>query len=330
MGEILISVAIVGCGEIAFGYSAEEDGAKSKKAALDHARALLEAGGFDLIACVDPFHENLKRAENVFPNAKMFGTLEELRISDQAIDLMVISSPTEYHEQALEYAISHRIKAVFCEKPITDSPTKSAQFVRDAAANGIELSVNLLRLWDSSMEEIRTRISKGEFGSLQSGSAVIVKDITHNGPHMVALLSDLLGDVVLDKETTAALIRNGQAKGKSGPCACLSVGDRNIYLSIIDHHHYNFFELELFFEKAVVRLEDGGRRIVIRKPVPHPDYAKFLYPEDISVIEGHQRTALINAWSAWRAFFEQGTPMRKDVNWILRQEMICHQIKALM
>ncbi|WP_081649462.1 Gfo/Idh/MocA family protein [Thalassospira lucentensis] len=330
MGEVLISVGIVGCGEIAFGYgNPNQPDFGPSIGSLDHASAIREVGGFDVVACVDPSSEKLACAKTVFPMACLYRTLQDFRDAKVEVDMLVISSPTEYHEEALELAISQHIHAVFCEKPITDDPQASTRLVDKATAEGITISVNFLRLWDDSMAELRSRIMSGEFGELQAGTGVFVKDITHNGPHMIALLSDLLGPVVINEEVTCAFTRlNGE--GNQGACASLSVAGANVTLNKLDHELYNFFEIELHFEKVVLRLEDGCRRIVLRKPVPHPEYTKLLYPEDISVFNGNQRMALANAWREWQAFFEHGTLMRRDINWMLSQEMICHQIKAMM
>ncbi len=312
----MITVALVGCGNIAVGYDISPRKAKHN-GALSHLSAINQVGGFDVVACIDPNTEALDRAGSLLPSTQLYSSLSNLQRSSIAFDLVVIASPTELHDEHFRFAIANGAKAIFCEKPLSTTSESSIQLLTLAMKNDVEVATNYLRLWDRELIKLGRKIRSGKFGELQSASGWYTKGLRHNGPHMTVLLADLLGEITPCKEVTKAL-----SMGLPREISVLSHGNARILLHGLDHQYYNEFELELNFTQAIIRLEDGTRRICIRYPCDHPDYSGMSYPEKLVKYSSQQEMALIYAWQEWKSFFHNGFKFRRDALWCANQERI--------
>ncbi len=315
----MISVALIGCGNIAVGYDAgpEKKNTAVADGARTHLKAIQQAGGFEIVLCIDPDPLALSRVTEIAQNCRPYSSIEDFNAAPISFDIAVISSPTEFHEEHFTFAVRRGAKAIFCEKPICPDPDIASQMLELAKSKDIKVAINYLRLWDRKLIELAENIEDGTFGELQSGAGYFSKGLSHNGPHMTVLLADLLGELEPRKLETQTITHNFPRE-----FAALSHKNALIVLNGLDNTHYDSFELELCFTKAIVRLEDGGRRIVVRYPCNHPNYHNLIYPEKSVSYPSLQQFALPQAWREWKDFFENGREMRRDANWCARQEAI--------
>lgn len=315
----MISVALIGCGNIAVGYDARPDKKNTSftDGARTHLKAIQQAGGFEVVLCIDPDPLALSRVTEIAQNCRPYSSTEEFNAAPINFDIAVISSPTEFHEEHFTLAVRRGAKAIFCEKPICPDPDIAGQMLELAKSKDIKVAINYLRLWDTKLIELAENIENGTFGELQSGTGYFSKGLSHNGPHMIVLLADLLGELTPCEKATQTISQKLPRE-----FAALSHKNALIVLNGLDNTHYDAFELELCFAKAIIRLEDGARRISIRYPCNHPEYPKLIYPEKLVSYHSCQQFALPQAWLEWKRFFENGAEMRRDAQWCARQEAI--------
>lgn len=81
-----------------------------------HVPQILKHPGFELAAVVDPLPERLTEFGAKFGDARCYTSLDEL-LANEALDLVVIASPTAYHAPQAIAAFERGID-VFCDKPI--------------------------------------------------------------------------------------------------------------------------------------------------------------------------------------------------------------------
>ncbi|MBR9899346.1 MULTISPECIES: Gfo/Idh/MocA family protein [Thalassospira] len=313
----MIRVALIGCGAIAAGYDAKTN-AREVDGALTHLGALLNIGGFQVVLCVDPDESKTRRVKENFPEAVEVRSVHDLNVEIPKLDLAVISSPTELHEEHVDFCLKNGVSGIFCEKPFTSNYEISSRLLKLANRNKVQVGVNYFRLWDQGLLALKKEIADGVYGRLTSANGWFVKGISHNGPHMIVLLADFFGEV---QATPNQMNSRGDFSVR-----LLSEPQANVSLKELDKVDYNFFELELFFENAIVRLEDGGRRIRRRFASSHTVYTGFAYPEDIQSENLDPFRALPAAWQNWRDVFEKGAFLVRDGTWCVEQEKVAFEL----
>lgn len=89
----------------------------------------------------------------------------EQLLADDAIDGVVLATPTPLHPAMIEQA-AQAGKHVFCEKPLGLDMQSSAHAVEVAKRRGIHLQVGFVRRFDPDWREARERIKAGEIGDV--------------------------------------------------------------------------------------------------------------------------------------------------------------------
>jgi predicted dehydrogenase len=143
------NIALVGCGAIAQEY---------------HLRALANRRHeFDKVWVIDPSDKARQKACSIVKAE------QSAALADVADDLqfVIVASPNTNHFFAAREALS-RDAHVLIEKPFVIWPEEGRELVRLAAERHRVIAVNQTRRFFPHAEELRTRISTGEFGALKS------------------------------------------------------------------------------------------------------------------------------------------------------------------
>lgn len=142
------NIALVGCGAIAQEY---------------HLKAIANRRhDFDKVWVVDPNERARQKASSIV-RGEQSATLGE--VADD-LQLIIIASPNKNHFSMAWEALS-RDADVLIEKPFVIWPHEGREIVELAAARHRVLAVNQTRRFFSHTQELRKRISAGEFGLLQ-------------------------------------------------------------------------------------------------------------------------------------------------------------------
>ncbi|HSG94902.1 MAG TPA: inositol 2-dehydrogenase, partial [Afifellaceae bacterium] len=97
-------------------------------------------------------------------HCKAAGTVEEI-LSDDAVDAVLIASPTDTHADLLE-AGAKAGKAVFCEKPIDLSLERVDRCATAIAACDVLIQIGFNRRFDPGHRAARQALEAGEIGDL--------------------------------------------------------------------------------------------------------------------------------------------------------------------
>ena len=99
------------------------------------------------------------------------------------LDIVSICSPTETHYEILKLLLNTSVKAVFCEKPLTHSVTKSEEVVHLYKEKNIPLVVNFMRRHDPIYTQPKQWIENGDIGALTTitayGSTALMMSTSH-------------------------------------------------------------------------------------------------------------------------------------------------------
>jgi hypothetical protein len=145
------------------------------------------------------------------------------------------------------------------------------------------------------------------FGSFQMGSGYYGKGFVHNGSHMLDLLKLLIGNVrnfVQVCETPDFYPNDPTRTMQLEFCS-----GGNFFMQGLSCAEYTHFELDLFFQKARIRIVNSGRQIEIYRPKASDTYKEYKYLELVEVVDVKIDHAMVNAYSNIYDVLAEGMPL---------------------
>ena len=148
---------LVGLGKIGFGYSGHT---KKSDALLTHTAAILSHQDFELTLGIDP--NPLVRAQ--FEDSTKLQTLESVsNIRDvEQFDLVVIATPTQYHEETLREILRLTPRAVLMEKPLSPDLEGAKRIKELLQESDVKLAMNFQRSYTLEILDIARKIALGD------------------------------------------------------------------------------------------------------------------------------------------------------------------------
>lgn len=276
-----LKVLVVGAGNIASAFDTDTN----TDAARSHAKAYFLNSETLIHAAVEPDPVRREAFGRAWSCDRLYPALADI---PQGIrpDIISVCTPTETHYEILKSCLRLNPKAVLIEKPLTSRLEDAHDIVGLYRKAGIPLSVNLPRKWSKVLSSLGSQLRAGELGVFRQFVGYYTKGVLHNGIHMVSLLQDLLGRIVEQKilsgivdfkdtdPTVTAWLRT--AEGHSGVLVGLDCRDTNI------------FELEIFTDRARIRLLNGCSDVEVSTRSPHPKYNGYHCYSNPKVSPGDQ------------------------------------------
>ncbi|MCX6723790.1 MAG: Gfo/Idh/MocA family oxidoreductase [Candidatus Staskawiczbacteria bacterium] len=244
-----LNAAIIGAGNIGAFYDNP-----SSRNILTHAHAYTNHPGFKLVGFVD---NDIKKAEQA---AKIWGgssakTISELR-KNIKIDVVSICAPDEEHYKILKETAKTDILGGIIEKPLTDSLEDSRKIIGSEFFKSRKFLVNYTRRFVPEFHDLKKMIAGGKYGKFLTGNGVYGKGFLHNGSHLIDLLRYFFGEIKNKKMISE--IYDFSRKDPTVSAVLKLRNGKEILLNAIDSRHFTIFELDLFFEKARIRIINNG------------------------------------------------------------------------
>lgn len=313
----VLSVLIVGCGDMAGGYDEAREGAEI----LTHAGAYARHPGFAIAACVDPDEARRREFMERWRIAAGFSDLAACRAGGTAFDVASVCTPVAAHEETLEGLLDMPVRAVFCEKPLTGDVAASRRMVEAFEAAGRPLAVNYFRRWDTSMSALRRSIAEGAWGAVQSVAGHYSKGILNCGSHMIDLLQFLIGPLAAE-----AVFRRRHDFTPEDPTldALLATADgAPVYLIGGDSRLFFTFEIDLMMERGRVVIEDLGMVLRRRQVVANPLYPGYECLDRGEWVETGFGQAMVRAVDNLHAHVNGKADLPSDGRSALAAEEVC-------
>jgi predicted dehydrogenase len=317
-----VQAAIIGCGMIAGGYNLRDAGDDR----LTHAGALTQRG-VKLVACVEPDAARRATFQTRWNVEVGYDCIEDMLSEHRDLDIVCICSPNERHAADLAALLATNVKIVFCEKPLAADIADARRIAATYSVRGRQLAVNYTRRWNSTFRALAMDIAKHRFGELTGVTAWYGKGIVHNGSHLLDLLRMLIGEI--RPLRAERLVGDGRAEDPTVD-ALLRAQDR-VPVRIIgtDYRHYDFFELQLHFESAVVSIENGGTILRTRSIERDPNFSQHLRLTHGERRDTQAAEAMLNAVDNIIANVRCGEPVASDAASALAAQEIAEQLKAM-
>lgn len=318
-----LRVLIVGCGNIAGGFDAERP---ASALPLTHAGAYVRHGGFRLVGCVEPDAVRREAFMQRWLVEKGFATVDAAAAAGP-YDVVSLCSPTALHAAHIAAILSLHPRLVFCEKPVTMTAADTAAAVQVCAAAGVKMAVNHNRRWAPDIVRLQRELaagSAGPWGAVRSAIGIYNKGVLNNGSHLVDLMQMLLGPLMLlsagapstdhwhDDPTVPALLQT-----RSGVPVTLNpahAGD------------YAVFELQLFTERGMVAMEDGGAGWRVRRIVASPHFTGYAVLDAGQRASGEYHASTLAAVTNLHDALTRGAALASTGETALSAQRLCEQI----
>jgi predicted dehydrogenase len=268
----VLSAVVIGCGRIAGGAPAAAD-APADAEELTHAGAYAAHPGYQLIACIEPDTERRRAFCKRWNIPQGFASLDEALKSSLEFDVASVCTPTPMHAEILGQLLKTPLRAVFCEKPLTDSLAESERLVTAYQKADKLLAVAYLRRWNPAMAELKRELVRGDWGELRTAIGTYTKGALNNGSHLIDLMHYLCGPLRL-KAVTGTRIDADKADPTIDAVLETKSG-APLHLIGADSRDYALFELQLISERGVIAIESSGLVIRRRGPVDDPLHSGY-------------------------------------------------------
>lgn len=239
-----IRTAIIGLGRIAHGY----------KEYPTHLSALKKDKRFTLVAAADT---NAKQRclfqKKVSPAVAMYVDYRAM-LKKEAIDLLVVSVPTDAHFVVCSQAIESGIKNILCEKPVTRTSAEAERLMTLSARRGVKILVNYHRSYSKSYAKLMQLIHKRKWGRALSVSVQYNNGVFNTATHLIHLLEKIFGPIQ-QVQSEKKDVRNIKDPNISFTA---SANGLRIFFEGAGNIKYRLLEIDMKFEKGRLRLSNDA------------------------------------------------------------------------
>lgn len=136
----------------------------------NHVRVFSELERSSVVACADSVEARVQRIGRRFPHVRTTTDYHDL-LADQAIDAVVIATPTQTHATVAREALQAG-KHVLAEKPLCTRSTEARELASLANGSGLVLMVGHVFLFNNGIIKLREKIQNKELGRIHYLDAV--------------------------------------------------------------------------------------------------------------------------------------------------------------
>ncbi len=315
-----LTVAVIGCGRIAGGFAGTSD----RGGAPTHADAYDRHLSFRMIACVEPDDRRRLSFMRRWEVPHGFANLDECVAADVGFDVASVCTPTPVHAAILWRLLETPVRAVLCEKPLTDDASQSARLVDAYRAAGKPLAVAYLRRWNPAMAKLKRELESGSWGGLRTVIGTYTKGALNNGSHLVDLLQYLCGPLTL-KTVTGSRI-DGVAGDPTVDAVLALEGGVPVHLVGADSRDYALFELHLITQRGAIDIERSGQVVRRRRRVDDPYHRGYEILDHGEWTECGHGDPLLHALGNLCGALEHGEELLSNGRSALEAQRLCEEM----
>ncbi len=129
-----------------------------------HAQNIYLNKALNLLYVYEKIEKLRKKAKNLY-NCKIEKNFKKI-FSDEKVDIIFISSPTNTHIRFIEEGIKYN-KTIFCEKPLDLNINKIVKTFKKVRKNNSRIQMGFNRRFDPGHHSIKRDLEKGKIGRLE-------------------------------------------------------------------------------------------------------------------------------------------------------------------
>lgn len=250
---------VIGCGRIGFLCDYNES-PSSVVAAYSHARALYQAGGFELYFYDADFSKAEKAAK--YYEGKALRNLDDS--SRFTFDIVSIAASTPQH-CPLYKRFAGKTKLIILEKPLSNSLAECHE-IKEAYENTkqktfVNFMRNLLPAYARLKKEILKLEEVNPFTEIQMSYH---RGLINNGSHALACVSFLLDQTIsLEEHTLLSVKKFDEMPDDSSISLFFSDKGREYFLLGLEEKEYPVLDISLYSKTHFVKISNSGNTLQI-------------------------------------------------------------------
>lgn len=206
----MYNCAIVGLGRIACGFDDKNYSSKIQT----HAGAYIKNKKTKLIALCDVDEKKLVKYGKKYKIKNLYQNFEEMLVKEN-LDILSICTHGDLHYPIVEKAAKSGVKAIFLEKPISDSLHDAKKIIDICKKNNVKLQIDHQRRFNKFYQHVRNFVNDKKFGKIKRINSYYVNGIINTGTHLMDFIRFMGGDFL-------------EVEGKSSKFPCSIKNDLNI------------------------------------------------------------------------------------------------------
>ena len=311
------SVLIIGAGNIAAGYDAPDS-----KEILTHVHALKQMDMFEILGIYDVICEKADLAGEKW-GIPVVRNLDDVRSS---ADIVVCAVPDKYHYDVLEeLECWSKLKAIICEKPLTESAKSSKHIFNDYKSTDIIVAVNYTRRYLTEFQDLKMWI-KTEAGNLITGSCMYGKGLVHNGSHFLNLLLYLFDNI---KSLWGGKTISDYFIDDPSVEFALDINAATIVFQAIPCNYATSFEMDLCFTKGRVKYDDSLGTIEYYNIAESEEYSGEMNYKLSKTINIDRSGALLNLYSNIFEVLKENAHIVSSMEDAVKTMCLCEEIQRM-
>lgn len=249
--------AIVGLGRIASTFDKDP----KRKHVATHAGAYKRIPGVELCAVCDQDETKLAEFSKAWGVKALYKNFDAMLKTERPHIVSICTWPGSHYDLAVR-AVKGGVKAIFCEKPITEKLDDADRLVKLCEDHKVVLAVNHSRRWDEGHERVKALLAAGKIGQLRQVQCYYTAGIANTGTHLFDLLHYYLGEPVWAKACERPVFGD-----KDPTLSGQMLFEKDVLVSIIglDVKDYLIFEIEFYGSKGRLRIKHSGFDLALAK-----------------------------------------------------------------
>lgn len=265
-------VGIAGVGRVASSF--EDDPLRVKPAT--HAGAYALNPRTKIIAGACRSEEKAARFMEKWQAERVYYDFKGM-LANEELDILSICLPPELHYEAVMSALNlnRGIKAIFCEKPLSENLQDAGRMVKECEEKRIKLIVNHNRRWEIPYELARDKVEDERLGNLLSITMNYHSGLFVMGTHIIDTARFIAGDIdfvvgyaepVLEDAVGAHGSANWRRDDPSVSGLLHFVSGARGFLNGSARRSYLIVEFDLQFENGRILIGNNGRNFKTIEP----------------------------------------------------------------
>lgn len=184
-----IRCAVIGCGRIGCGFDDNSNIIRT------HAGSYHANKTTSLVSLCDVDESKLAKYGKKYRVSSLYTDSLEM-FKNEKIDCVSICTLVDTHLELVKHAAKNNVKAIFLEKPISDSLVNAKKIIEICRSNKIKLAVDHQRRFNPFYQSLRRVIEQKKLGKIQFVNAYYGSGIANTGSHLFDVLRLFFGEIV--------------------------------------------------------------------------------------------------------------------------------------
>lgn len=226
----------------------------------------------EFVAICDVNDDKLKKYKEIYGVPNTYNMYEKM-IDECSLDFISIATRSDVRYEIMKYAIQKGIKAIFAEKPFTQTLKSCKDILQEAKKNNVRIALGTSRRGMMIYRKAKSLVESGLYGKLKHISIEYgINTLMWNHPHSADLIVFYAGNTSIKSIQASCLLDNAKNDIVDGDLLVKFAQiefDNDVTASITPATGCN---VRLFLSDAIITITGDGFSIDVDKKEKNPYY----------------------------------------------------------